>query len=137
MSDHDRVDPAPDHEPLSLTRRTLLRLGLLSVAAAAHGPLVFAPSSVAQTGKPGANLVPNIARGWEVSPDGKVTTLLLRRGMRWSDGHPFTADDFIFWYQDLYLNKDLVPTPLSVMMVAGKPIVIEKVDASTIRFVSP
>ena len=34
----------------------------------------------------GTKLVPNIARGWEVSPDGKVTTLHLRRGMKWSDG---------------------------------------------------
>src|SRR5215831_3763363 len=85
----------------------------------------------------GTKLVPNIARGWEVSADGQVTTLLLRRGMRWSDGQPFTADDFIFWYQDVYLNKDLVPTPLSVMMVGGKPLIMEKVDASTVRFVSP
>ena len=85
----------------------------------------------------GTKIVPNIARGWEVSPDGKITTLLLRRGMRWSDGQLFTADDFVFWYQDVYNNKDLVPTPLSVMTIGGKPIAIEKIDASTIRFVSP
>ena len=85
----------------------------------------------------GTKLVPNIARAWEVSPDGKVTTLLLRRGMRWSDGQPFTADDFVFWYQDVYNNKDLVPTPLTVMTIGGKPIAIEKIDAATIRFVSP
>ena len=85
----------------------------------------------------GTKIVPNIARGWDVSPDGKITTLLLRRGMRWSDGQPFTADDFVFWYQDVYNNKDLVPTPLSVMTIGGKPIAIEKIDASTIRFVSP
>ena len=36
-----------------------------------------------------------------MSPDGKVTTLSLRRGMKWSDGQPFTADDFVFWYQDV------------------------------------
>jgi peptide/nickel transport system substrate-binding protein len=85
----------------------------------------------------GTKLVPNIARAWEVSPDGKITTLLLRRGMKWSDGQPFTADDFVFWYQDVYQNKDLVPTPLSVMTIGGKPIAIEKIDATTIRFVSP
>src|SRR5499426_157893 len=85
----------------------------------------------------GTKIVPNIARAWEVSPDGKITTLMLRRGMRWSDGQPFTADDFVFWYQDVYNNKDLVPTPLSVMTIGGKPIAIEKIDASTIRFVSP
>ena len=32
--------------------------------------------------------------------------------MRWSDGQPFTADDFVFWFEDLYQNKELVPTPL-------------------------
>src|SRR5919198_5642966 len=44
----------------------------------------------------GTKIVPNIARGWEVSKDGKTITLFLRRGMKWSDGHPFTADDFVF-----------------------------------------
>jgi peptide/nickel transport system substrate-binding protein len=85
----------------------------------------------------GTKLVPNIARAWEVSPDGKVTTLQLRRGMKWSDGQPFTADDFVFWYEDLYQNKELVPTPLSVMTINGKPIAIRKVDASTVQFVAP
>jgi peptide/nickel transport system substrate-binding protein len=85
----------------------------------------------------GTRIVPNIARSWDVSPDGKVTTLLLRRGMKWSDGQPFTADDFVFWYEDLYQNKELVPTPLSVMTINGKPIAIRKVDASTVQFVAP
>ena len=85
----------------------------------------------------GTKIVPNIARAWEVSPDGKVITLSLRRGMKWSDGAPFTADDFVFWYQDVYLNKELIPVPLSVMTINGKPIAIEKVDATTIRFVAP
>ena len=85
----------------------------------------------------GTKLVPNIARAWEVSKDGKVTTLSLRRGMRWSDGQPFTADDFVFWFEDCYQNKELIPTPLSVMSINGKPIAIKKVDATTIQFVAP
>src|SRR5262245_25052008 len=85
----------------------------------------------------GTKIVPNIARAWEVSKDGKVTTLSLRRGMRWSDGQPFTADDFVFWFEDCYQNKDLVPTPLSVMTINGKPIAIKKVDVSTIQFDCP
>jgi peptide/nickel transport system substrate-binding protein len=85
----------------------------------------------------GTKIVPNIARGWEVSQDGRTTTVLLRRGMKWSDGQPFTADDFMFWFEDIYQNKDLVPTPLPIMSINGKPIRIEKVDASTVRFVAP
>ena len=85
----------------------------------------------------GTKIVPNIARGWEVSKDGKVTTLLLRRGMKWSDGQPFTADDFVFWFEDVYSNKDLVPTPLSVMSINGKPITVRKADATTVQFIAP
>ncbi|MGE3268039.1 MAG: ABC transporter substrate-binding protein [Chloroflexota bacterium] len=85
----------------------------------------------------GTKIVPNIAKGYEVSSDGKVTTLTLRKGHKWSDGHPFTADDFVFWYEDVYQNKDLVGTPLLSMTINGKPVAIEKGDEVTVRFVSP
>lgn len=85
----------------------------------------------------GTKIVPNIARAWDVSPDGRVTTISLRRGMRWSDGQPFTADDFVFWFEEVYQNKELVPTPLPVMTINGKPIAVKKIDAATVQFVSP
>jgi peptide/nickel transport system substrate-binding protein len=85
----------------------------------------------------GDRVVPNIARGWEQQDGGRVLLLHLRRGMKWSDGKPFTADDFVFWYEDVYQNKDLVPTPSSTMMINGKPGKIEKVDATTVRYVFP
>src|SRR3954464_9390855 len=40
----------------------------------------------------GAHVTPNVAKGWETSEDGRRTTLSLRKGMKWSDGAPFTAD---------------------------------------------
>ena len=61
----------------------------------------------------------------------------LRRGMKWSDGKPFTADDFVFWFEDIYQNKDLMPTPSAAMAINGKQGVIEKVDTSTVRFKFP
>jgi len=85
----------------------------------------------------GTKIVPNIARAWDVSADGRVITISLRRGMKWSDGHPFTADDFVFWFEEVYSNKELVPTPLSVMTINGKPITMKKVDASTVQLVAP
>ena len=57
--------------------------------------------------------------------------------MKWSDGKPFTADDFVFWFEDIYRNKDLVPTPSATMAINGKQGVIEKVDTYTVRYKFP
>jgi peptide/nickel transport system substrate-binding protein len=85
----------------------------------------------------GSKIVPNVARGWEVSADGRIITLFLRRGMKWSDGHPFTADDFLFWYEDMYGNPDLVPTKTLLLSIHGKPGKVEKVNDFTIRLSFP
>jgi len=82
----------------------------------------------------GTELQPCLVRDWEVSEDGKQTTLHLRRGLRWSDGSPCSADDWIFWFEDLYGNRDLVPAPAPELASNGKPGRMVKVDEATIRF---
>ena len=82
----------------------------------------------------GTELRPNVAKGWDVSADGKRTTLYLRRGMKWSDGSPFTADDFVFWFQDMYGDKDITPAPAAEMSINGKPGRVVKVDETTVAF---
>ena len=44
-------------------------------------------------------VVPNVAKGWEISEDGTQITLFLREGAKWSDGEPFTTTDVMFWYE--------------------------------------
>ena len=78
---------------------------------------------------------PGPRQSWEFSDDDRVLTIHLRKGHKWSDGAPFTADDFVFWYEDIYLNKDLVPTPHASFAINGKQGRIEKVDETTVRFV--
>ena len=80
---------------------------------------------------------PCVAKTWKMSDDGKVFTLTFRKGMKWSDGTPFTADDVMFWYEDIYLNKELLPIPPTELTVNGKVGKIEKVDDYTIAFVFP
>ncbi|MEO8714838.1 MAG: ABC transporter substrate-binding protein [Acetobacteraceae bacterium] len=82
----------------------------------------------------GSAIVPSAAKGYELTEDGKTYTLHLRKGMRWSDGAPFTADDFVFWFEDLYQNKEIVPTPIADMQPQGKPGRLVKVDETTVRF---
>ena len=66
----------------------------------------------------GSKIVPCMAKGYELGEDGKTYTLFLRKGMKWSDGAPFTADDFIFWFEDIYSNPEIVPTPTPEMRPA-------------------
>jgi peptide/nickel transport system substrate-binding protein len=85
----------------------------------------------------GNKVMPCIAKGWKMSDDGRSTTIYLRKGHRWSDGQPFTANDFVFWYEDVYLNKDLQPVPHPDFMVAGKPGTLRKLDDYTVVFEFP
>jgi peptide/nickel transport system substrate-binding protein len=85
----------------------------------------------------GDKIVPNIARGWELSADGKTTTLFLRKGMKWSDGQPLTADDFVFFFEDLYTDKELYPGQTSALAINGKQGKMEKVDETTVRWTFP
>ena len=98
---------------------------------------VTGPDSLLAWDWTGNRLTPNMARGWSTSADGKVTTVELRRGMRWSDGHPFTADDFVFWFEDIYSNDDLVPVKTVAFQSNGERGRVEKVDDYTVRFVFP
>jgi peptide/nickel transport system substrate-binding protein len=54
-------------------------------------------------------IVPNVARSWQWSPDYKQITFELRKGHKWSDGQPFTADDVVFFFEDIIQNKELNP----------------------------
>ncbi len=80
---------------------------------------------------------PNIARSFEMSADAKTITVQLRRGMKWSDGEPFTADDIMFWFNDIYNNEEVHPGNSPDLLIGGKNVVIQKVDDTTLRFVSP
>jgi peptide/nickel transport system substrate-binding protein len=76
---------------------------------------------------------PSLAQSWRVSPDGRQYTLRLRHGVRFSDGHPFDADDVLFTFQ-VYLDDKLHSPQRDLLVVGGKPITVHKVDAGTVRF---
>ena len=78
-------------------------------------------------------IVPNVASAWDASPDAREYTFYLRKGMKWSDGHPFTADDFLFAWNDCILNEELYPTPPAEAMVAGEPGVMTRIEDYTIK----
>lgn len=80
-------------------------------------------------------LLPNLAESWTVSDDGRTTTLTLREGIRWSDGEPLTSDDFLFVYNDLWLNEEVSPVRDPTISPHGARAV--KVDDRTFRYEFP
>jgi peptide/nickel transport system substrate-binding protein len=85
----------------------------------------------------GSQIMPSLAKDWKVSDDGKTITIYLRKGAKWSDGEPLTADDFMFWFEEIYSNPEIVPTPFPEMQINGKPGVMKKIDDFTVAFEFP
>jgi ABC-type dipeptide/oligopeptide/nickel transport system permease component/ABC-type transport system substrate-binding protein len=90
----------------------------------------------------GYPIVPHVAKSWDSSPDHRSWTFHLRPGMKWSDGHPFTADDFVYWFEWEVLYFQQLGYPLhddSFRLLRsgdgyGR---IEAVDLETVRFDFP
>jgi len=80
-------------------------------------------------------IVPDLAKGWEISEDGLVITFHLREGLKWSDGMPITADDVLFTYNDVVLNEDVDCNSRDGQILPdGTFPVCEKLDDYTVRF---
>jgi peptide/nickel transport system substrate-binding protein len=79
-------------------------------------------------------LVPDLLEKVEIE-DGRIFTLHLRPGHRWSDGDDFTAEDFRYWWEDMANNEDRYPAgPPSQMLVNEQPPTFEVIDATTVRY---
>ena len=92
-----------------------------------------------QWDKDHTEIQPNVVASWEVSEDKKVYTFHLRRGMKWSDGVPFTADDIVFWNEDMLLNEEITPRIWYAWKPYDEPVRVKKIDDFTVqfRFVGP
>ena len=90
----------------------------------------------------GYPIVPHVAKAWEHSPDYREWTFTLRKGLKWSDGHPFTADDILYWW-----NRDIKHFLGSFsrqgggypefMQVEGRTGDIARIDPHTVKFTFP
>ncbi len=82
---------------------------------------------------PDYQIVPNLARKWEVDETGRIFTFYLIEGVKWSDGAPFTADDVMFYFEDIVLDKELTSTPPNWLSVDGNAPKASKIDDYTFR----
>jgi peptide/nickel transport system substrate-binding protein len=141
---------APQHgEELQITDNEVGRYGGALTVGQRSEPKTLNPATAADApsreviGRLTADLIhinrasqqtePALAKSWTVSKDGRVFTVNLRRGLRFSDGQPFDADDVVFSF-DVYLDENLHSPQRDLLVVGGKPITIEKVNQYTVRF---
>ena len=78
--------------------------------------------------------VPALASSWQSLDDGRRLRLQLRRGVRFSDGEPFDADDVLFTFQ-VYSDPAVASPNRDLLMVAGEPVRVEKLDSHRIDLV--
>lgn len=80
---------------------------------------------------------PCLAESWEHDASGKVWKFFLRKGVTWSDGTAFTADDVVFTYNRLIYNPDIPTSSRDVLTIEGKTIKVRKIDEYTVEFTLP
>jgi peptide/nickel transport system substrate-binding protein len=83
------------------------------------------------------DMVPDILERLEVE-DGRIFTFYLRKGHRWSDGAPFTSEDFRYYWEDVANNEQLAPSgPPATLKVRGALPQVDFLDETTLRYSWP
>lgn len=79
-------------------------------------------------------IVPDLLASFENESNRKFT-LKLREGHKWSDGSPFTSEDFRYWWEDVANNELLSPSgPPDFLIVEGKAPTVTFPDETTVIF---
>ena len=79
---------------------------------------------------------PGLAESWSVAEDKKTWTFKLRKGLRWSDGQPLTAEDVTFTW-DLIYNPKIDNVTADLFKLDGKNFAVSKVDDLTVKVITP
>ena len=80
-------------------------------------------------------VIPNVAESFEGNPESVVYTVRLRKGMKWSDGQPYTTDDVKFWYDTVLTDERIAFLGQDHWKTNGKPAKLEVVDPYTFKVI--
>lgn len=110
---------------------------VLSTEQSSSTPLSFVFEGMAEINGITGKVQPALAEKWELSSDNLTYTFTLRKGLQWSDGHPLTADDVDFTFNQLVFNPDIPTDWRDIIMVDGKLPTVKKLDELRIQVSTP
>ena len=77
---------------------------------------------------------PGWAESWESNEDATEWILHIRKGIKWSDGHPFTSEDFMFWWNDMVHNPDMSDNVTDMFISGNEVVKVTAPDEYTLKF---
>lgn len=77
----------------------------------------------------------NVAEAFDANEDATQYTIRLRKGMKWSDGHPYTTADIKFWYDTVLTDDRVAFAGQGHWRSNGEPARLEVVDEQTFRVI--
>ena len=85
----------------------------------------------------GYPITPRVAKNIEISPDKREYTITLRKGLKWSDGHPFTAADILYRWEHEVTNELIQASIDPWLMIAGKSATFKKINDYQLKITFP
>jgi peptide/nickel transport system substrate-binding protein len=78
-------------------------------------------------------LRPNLVSSYEWNAEATEIVLHFRKGIKWSDGEALTANDWVWWWENLVLDENIgIPAPTGTV-IAGQKMILEKIDDYTLK----
>ena len=81
-------------------------------------------------------IVPHLAKSYEIKDEGKTIVVKLRKGIKWSDGIPITSDDVVFTWNEIVFSGLEASGFQSLCLIDGKYPTVRKIDDTTVEFMT-
>ena len=96
--------------------------------------MTIATESLVKWQRDVSGIRPNVVESWQWNEDATELIAQFRKGIKWSDGQPFTVDDYLFWWNDMVMDETVGLSTPAGTRVNGEPMQLEKIDDYTLKF---
>jgi len=76
---------------------------------------------------------PNVVQSYKFNDTATELTIQFRKGVKWSDGSPFTANDYLWWWEQMVMNEKVGLATPAGYRTDGKPLQMSKIDDYSVK----